>query len=175
MNTEILKKIQKIKLFLTDVDGVLTDGGLYYTAEGLVMKKFHVRDGMGVLLLRKAGLQIGILSGDNSELIRTRAKALKIDIVYMGILDKENKLDEICDKYNMLPENIAFIGDDVNDTEVIKKVGFSAAPADAAEEIFNMVDYKCKTNGGRGAFREVADLIIKHQNNFGIKIEEISI
>jgi 3-deoxy-D-manno-octulosonate 8-phosphate phosphatase (KDO 8-P phosphatase) len=154
-------KISKIKIVLTDIDGVLTDGGLYYTDEGLAMKKFFVRDGMGAVLLKENGLEVGILSSDKSEIATARGKRLNLELVYYGVKDKRQVLDEICFLRNVKMENLAFIGDDVNDVEALKAVGLSACPKDAVESVGSIVDYVCKKEGGRGAFRELADLILK--------------
>lgn len=157
------KKISKIKLLLTDVDGVLTDGGMYYTEEGLVMKKFNVKDGMGVYLLQQKGIETGIISTDNSPILKARGKRLKLSICYDSILDKKAKLDEICKERNLSYDEVAFIGDDVNDCEILNKVGFSAAPSDAVDAVISIVDYVCSKKGGEGAFREIAELILKHK------------
>ncbi len=156
-----LSRLQSIKLVITDVDGVLTDGGLYYTSEGLIMKKFNVKDGMGVRLLRQQGIKSAIITTDTSELIRIRAERLKIDYVFLGIWDKENKMMDICKAENILPENVAFIGDDVNDMGIIALAGFTACPIDAIDEIKNSVDLILSKKGGEGVFREFSDLIIK--------------
>jgi YrbI family 3-deoxy-D-manno-octulosonate 8-phosphate phosphatase len=160
---DLKKKLQKIKAFLTDVDGVLTDGGMYYSAEGLAMKKYFVRDGMGSVILQRAGVETGMITSDSSPIGRARAERLKFDHIYIGIRDKCEALDEICAKKNYTYENIAFIGDDINDVEILKRAGFSAAPADAIDEVKNIVHYVCKQKGGQGAYREVADMIMKAQ------------
>jgi len=164
LNSEnsLIEKIKKIKLIITDIDGVWTDGGLYYTTEGLVMKRFQVKDGMGVNLARAKGIEIGIISGDASDIAVIRGQRLKIELIYKNIANKKEILDEICSLRNLKYENVAFIGDDVNDLEVLKTVGFSAAPANAVEEVISIVDYVCRKNGGEGAFRELVDLIIKN-------------
>ncbi|MCB9247131.1 MAG: HAD hydrolase family protein [Ignavibacteriales bacterium] len=156
------EKLKKIKLVITDVDGVLTDGGLYYTSEGLVMKKFNVKDGMGMRLLRERGIKNGIITTDTSELIRIRGERLKVDHLYLGVWDKENKMKEICEIENILPENVAFIGDDVNDIGIINEVGFSASPNDAVDEVKNIVDLVLTKKGGEGVYREFSDLILKN-------------
>ncbi|MBK7105785.1 MAG: HAD hydrolase family protein [Ignavibacteriae bacterium] len=163
LDLEIINKIKKIKLVITDVDGVLTDGGLYYTSEGMVMKKFNVKDGMSTRLLKEKGIKSAIITTDTSELIKVRGERIKVDYLYLGIWDKENKMNEICEFENISPENIAFIGDDVNDIGIIKEVGFSACPADAVEDVKNIVDLELSKNGGDGVFREFADIILKAQ------------
>ncbi len=153
-------KLEKIKLVITDVDGVLTDGGLYYTNEGLVMKKFNVKDGMATRRLREYGFKCGIITTDVAELIKVRNKRLKMDFLVTDTWDKLGKLKEICATEKIELENVAYLGDDVNDLEVIAGVGFSASPRDAVDSVLNSVDYICKRKGGDAVFREFAELII---------------
>lgn len=155
------KKLKEIKLIITDVDGVLTDGGLYYTDEGLVMKRFNVKDGMGIRLLHDNNIKCAIITTDTSKLINKRAERIKVDYVYLGVWDKENKMKEICELENIYPENVAFIGDDVNDIGIINEVGLSACPNDAVKGIKDLVDLVLSKNGGEGVFREFADIILK--------------
>jgi YrbI family 3-deoxy-D-manno-octulosonate 8-phosphate phosphatase len=161
---EISSKIKKIKILLSDIDGVLTDGGMYYTEDGMVMKKFFVKDGMGAMLLKKAGFLTGVISTDVSLINKTRAERLKTDFIFLGVWEKEKTLEEICEQTKLSPENVAFIGDDVNDLQILQKVGFAACPADAVDEAKKIVHYKCKNKGGKGAYREVADLILKYHH-----------
>lgn len=161
---ELISKLAKIKLFVSDVDGVLTDGGLYYNDNGLIMKKFNVKDGMAVRLLKEAGVETAIISTDISNIIEARAKRLKIKYLYTGSWDKEEKLKQICNDLKISAKNSAFIGDDVNDIGIINYAGVSACPADAANEIIKMVDYVCTKKGGEGVFREFTDLIIAAKN-----------
>ena len=153
--------LKDLLVVITDVDGVLTDGGLYYTSEGLVMKKFNVKDGMGMRLLKELGVKNAIITTDTSELIKIRGERLKVDYLFLGIWDKETKLHEICSLENIPPKNVAFIGDDVNDIGIINNAGFSACPSDAVEEIKDIVDLVLTKKGGDGVFRELVDLIIK--------------
>lgn len=162
LNETVLTKLSKIKILVTDVDGVLTDGGLYYTSEGLIMKKFNVKDGMGMKLLRENGIKNAIITTDTSELIKIRGDRLKVDYLYLGVWDKDKKMLEICEQENISPEQVAFIGDDVNDLGIIDAVGLSASPNDAVAVIKNNVDIILTNNGGNGAFREFADLIISN-------------
>ena len=158
-----MKKIRKpknIKILLTDVDGVLTDGGMYYNSKGDFMKKFHARDGMGVALLRKKGIPTIIVTKEKTDIVRKWASKMKIAKIFDGIQNKEKIVDEICKKYKVTASQIGYIGDDVNDIELLKKVGFSATPKDGIIEVRKIVDYICKKNGGEGAFREIADLLI---------------
>ncbi|MCW8849173.1 MAG: HAD hydrolase family protein, partial [Melioribacteraceae bacterium] len=163
LSRELISKLGKIQIVITDVDGVLTDGGLYYTSDGLLMKKFNVKDGMGMKLLRDSGIKNAIITTDTSELIKIRGERLKVDYLYLGVWDKENKLLEICSSENISPDNVAFIGDDVNDIGIIKAAGFSACPKDAVPQIKDIVDLVLPTKGGKGVFREFADLILRSQ------------
>ena len=153
--------LREIKLVLTDLDGCLTDGGMYYSAEGQVLKKFNVKDGMGNRLLREAGIQTGVITTDASDIIKSRGEKLKIDFIATGIWDKQITAGDICRELGITFQQVAFLGDDVNDMELLKLVGFSACPADAIDEVKEMTDYVLTRNGGEGAFRELADLILK--------------
>ncbi len=154
-------KAKKIKLLLTDNDGVLTDTGVYYSAKGEELKRFSIRDGMGVERLREiSAVETGIITGEESGTVIKRAEKLKISELYLGVKKKHLIFPEILKKNNLKPENVAFIGDDVNDVELLKLVGLSATPSDGLPEIKKMVNYICKNKGGNGAFREFAELII---------------
>ena len=160
-NSVLEKKLKNIKILFTDVDGVLTDGGLYYTENGLTFKKFNVKDGMAVKLLREHDIKCGIISSDTSKIITTRAERLSMDFALVGVWEKKIKAEEICVNLGFTLENAAFIGDDVNDLELLSSAGFSASPFDAICEVKSIVDYISPLPGGRGVFREIADLIIK--------------
>jgi len=155
-----VEKLSSIRLVITDVDGVLTDGSLFYSTEGVAMKKFNIKDGMGTLLLHEAGISCGVITSDPPDFIEARANRIKLDFIHSKIWNKKEKLLEICSEKNISPENVAFIGDDVNDIEIIKAVGFSAAPSDAIPKVLDIVDYVCERKGGEGAFREFVDLIL---------------
>ncbi len=157
-------KISKIKLVATDVDGVLTDGGFYYTSEGLMLKKFNAKDGMGFLLLKKNNYITGIITSDNTGFITARAERIKPDFLITDTWDKLSSLKEKLSELNLSLDEVAYIGDDVNDMEILSEVGFSAAPADAASVVLKSVDYVCKKKGGEGAFREFAEIFLG--NNF---------
>ena len=160
MESKIITKCKKINILLTDVDGVLTDGGMYYSSKGDVMKKFHARDGMGVTLLRKKGIPTIIVTKEKTDMVRKWANKMKVVELFDGIQNKEKIVDEICKKYKVTASQIGYIGDDVNDIELLKKVGFSATPKNGITKVQKIVDYICKKNGGEGAFREIADLLI---------------
>jgi len=161
---KILDKCSKIKILISDVDGVLTDGGMYYSENGEELKKFNTRDGMGVELLQKNQILVILMTKENSKIVLQRAKKIKIKKSYIGINKKEDKLPEICEKFKVKLENIAYIGDDINDLEIMKKVGFSASPNNAIDEIKRNSHYICKSNGGEGVLREVAELILSTKN-----------
>ena len=158
------KKCFMIKLVITDVDGVLTDGGMYYSDKGDIMKKFHARDGMGVTLLKKQKIPTIIITKEKTKIVKIWSKKMSISHLYDGIQDKSSLLKKISQKYNIQPKNIAFIGDDINDLELLKKVGLSVTPNDAILDNKKISDYVCKNNGGHGAFRELADLILNSKN-----------
>ena len=160
-NMHLKEKLKKIKLVLTDNDGVLTDTGVYYSEKGEVFKRFSIRDGMGVVRLRKyAGIETVIVTGEKSGSVKTRADKLIIKEYYLGVDHKPDILPEVLKKNNITPENIAFIGDDVNDLEIMRLVGFKATPSDGMDFIKDIADYICKNRSGNGAFRELAELII---------------
>ena len=160
MKKLLLSKIKKIEILLTDVDCVLTDCGMYYDKRGDSMKKFHTRDGMAVTLLRKKSIPTIIVTKEKTIIVRKWAKRMKVYKTYDGIIDKVSILSKICKTFNVKSEQIAYIGDDVNDLELLKSVGFSAVPNDAISEAKIIADYICKTNGGNGVLREIADLVI---------------
>jgi YrbI family 3-deoxy-D-manno-octulosonate 8-phosphate phosphatase len=164
LSKKIKEKCKKIKLVLSDVDGVITDGGMYYTESGEEFKKFNTRDGMGVELLQKNKINTIFITKENSKISRARAKKLNSKI-YFGIENKEEKLKEICKMLNIKPLNIAYIGDDVNDVPIMKLIGISASPNDGVYEVKKIVNYICENKGGKGAFREFADLIIRNKSN----------
>ena len=149
------KKAAQIKLLVLDVDGTLTDGGVYIDANGVQSKKFHIRDGMGITLLHEKGLPVGILSHSRSKtILDERARMLGIDRVYSGKEPKIEVLSRWMLELNLTFEQVAYIGDDVNDLEVLEKVGFSACPHDAHFSLVKVVDVVLQRNGGQGCVRE---------------------
>jgi len=161
LNDILRKKCKKISIVLTDVDCVLTDGGMYYTENGDMMKKFHTRDGMGVSLLRKKKISTIIITKEKTKFVKKWAKNMNVEKLYDGIQKKEDLIIKICNKYNVTLQELAYIGDDVNDLELLKKVGLSATPADGITDAKKICNYICKSKGGEGAFRELADLILE--------------
>jgi 3-deoxy-D-manno-octulosonate 8-phosphate phosphatase (KDO 8-P phosphatase) len=160
-NLNLKEKLEKIKIVLTDNDGVLTDTGVYYSPKGEEFKRFSIRDGMGVERLRKyAGIETVIITGEESGSVRARAEKLKIKEYYLGVKKKSELLSEIVKKNNITPEQVAFIGDDSNDFNIMNLVGFRATPADGMAFIKEICDYVCENKAGNGAFRELAELIL---------------
>lgn len=161
-----------IKLVLTDIDGVWTDGGMYYDRTGNEWKKFNAADGAGIVLLHEAGIKTGIITGENIEIVRRRAEKLKIEILNMGAKNKRQALREISQAENISFENIAYIGDDVLDIPVFELVGFSAVPANAPEYVARHAQYSLNKQGGEGAFREFAEMILMKMGLFDQALDQ---
>ncbi len=155
--------IPKIKLFLTDCDGCLTDGGMYYSENGDELKKFNTRDGMGFRLLRERKILTGIITGENVNLNRRRAEKLKLDILEAGCTDKVATVKQICKNLDIDLGNVCYIGDDINDVELLSLVGFGCCPSDAVPEAKSVARYITKANGGEGVIREVVDCILRNR------------
>jgi len=152
--------LNNIRLLAIDVDGTLTDAGMYYSNQGELLKKFNTRDAKGIELLRRQGIETVIITSEDSEIVKARGKKLQLKHVFCGIQDKQPVLKNLCSELGISFMNVAFIGDDLNDLSCITDVGFSACPVDAIAVIKNQVDYICKEKGGRGAVRELCDLIL---------------
>jgi len=154
---------REIKLVLSDVDGVLTDSGMYYSEKGDELKKFNTRDGMGFRLLKENGIKTGIITSEETDIVTRRAKKLKVDYLYQGKRngDKLAAVKEICEKEGILLENIAYIGDDLNDLQAMHYVGFTACPKDAADEVKAYCDYILPRKGGEGVVRAFVELLLK--------------
>jgi YrbI family 3-deoxy-D-manno-octulosonate 8-phosphate phosphatase len=159
---EFRAAMKGIKLLATDVDGVLTDAGMYYSEAGDELKKFNTRDGKAFELMRKQGILTAIITSENTRIVERRAKKLKIDHVLQGIDDKAHALQQLCQKLGILPREVAYLGDDINDLEILAQVGLSACPADAVSQVKTAVGYVCTTNGGRGCVRELVDRILEN-------------
>jgi len=155
-----LPKAAPLKLLLLDVDGVLTDGTITYTHEGTEIKSFHTRDGFGLRLLQEAGVEVGIITARTSEAVNRRAKDLKLAHVYQGCRNKIEAYSELLAKLKLTDSEVGYMGDDWLDLPLLTRVGFSASVVDGAHEVRQVVDYVTTRPGGRGAVREVCDLII---------------
>ena len=158
--SNVLKSAQKIKLLLLDVDGVLTDGRLYYGNSGEELKAFDIQDGLGIKLLQSAGIKVGIITGRSSDLVNRRAKELSIDPVIQGREDKLTALNELLKDMNFNLEEIAFVGDDLPDLAVVRRVGLGITPANGNHILASQALWQTKKSGGNGAVREVAELIL---------------
>ena len=156
-------KLLPIKMLLLDVDGVMTDGGLYYSADGVELKRFHAHDGFGVVQAFEHGLRVGIISGRTTPIVEARARVLHITDVFQGTMDKVAPMRQLQEKYGYQEHEFAFIGDELFDIPLLKLVGFSVGPRNARPEVKRIVDYVTKARGGDGAVREVIDLILAHQ------------
>lgn len=164
MEKKFFERARRIKLLLLDCDGVLTDGRLHYTESGETIKVFHVRDGQGLVSWHTAGFRSGIISGRNSKIVEIRAKELGIEFVRQGAADKVKVFDEIAAAANVSPEETAFVGDDAADVPLLKVVGLAIAVADAVNEAKDAAHLITENKGGRGAAREIVDLILRAQD-----------
>ena len=166
MDKAILDKAQKIKLIATDIDGVWTDSKMHYTEQGLFMKSFSTYDGMGASLAIKNNFIVTMITSEyeHLDILHTRAKKLNIQEIYTNEHDKLNRLKYVASKYNLDPENIAYIGDDLNDLEALKFAGLSASPYGAPILNYYQPDFITLRKGGDGAFRDLTDLIFKANN-----------
>ena len=157
----IIERAKKIKLLLMDCDGVLTDGKLYFSEDGEIMKVFHVRDGQGIVSWHKAGFVSGIISGRNSRIVERRANELGIKFIKQGSQDKLSDFAEIIEESGISAEETAYIGDDIPDIPLLKVVGLSFTPSDAAKEVLSNVGIVLQNKGGNGAVRELTDLLLE--------------
>lgn len=157
------------KLIITDIDGVWTDGGMYYDQTGNEWKKFNTSDSAGVMFARKLGIPVCIITGEDTEIVKRRAEKLKIEYLFQGAKDKLSIAQDLCNKLNISLEEVAYIGDDLNDIQLLKAAGFSASPANAPVYIKQMVQHVTNLRGGDGAFREFVEHIIQSSG----KMEEL--
>ena len=165
LSAELVARAKKIKLVVTDIDGVWTDAKMYYTADGELMKAFSTYDGMGTYLLKQAGIPTAIISGENSLPVAARAKKLKLEDVFLGIKDKLEVLKQLLDKYDLHADEVAYIGDDVNDYEVMQVAGLTASPSSTPAFHILKPHILLDRAGGDGAFREFADLILSSRKS----------
>lgn len=166
MNEHLLEKIRQIRLLILDVDGVLTDGRIIMDDTGREIKHFDVKDGHGLKILMRYGIAVVLLTGRSSSVVKHRARDLGIDEVHQEIFNKVDMLDEILRRRNLKASQVAFVGDDIVDIPLLKRVGFSIAVADASEDVKRIVDYITVRQGGRGAVREVCEIILKGKDKW---------
>ena len=157
----IKKRLNKIKVLIFDVDGVLTDGYLFYDYQGNQIKRFSVKDGLGIRYLQKAGLNICIVSGGKEDVIKNRAKDLNIKHIYCGVKNKKEKVETLRETFEVKKENILYVGDDLNDLTVRKVVGLLIAPNDASKKLKKFCDAILKNKGGYGAVRELSERLLR--------------
>lgn len=155
-----------IKLVITDIDGVWTDGGMYYDQNGNEWKKFNTSDSAGVIFLNLLNIPTCIITGEDTEIVKRRAKKLKINHLYLGVKDKLNVTLKLCEKLGIKMSEIAFIGDDINDMKLLKEVGYSACPNNSPNYIKEFVDFVSPVNGGDGAYRSFVEHLLKKHDKF---------
>lgn len=151
------------KLILTDIDGVWTDGGMYYDQEKVELKKFHTYDSAGVLFAHYLGIPVGILTGENSNIVRRRSEKLKIDYLYLGCKDKVAAANELCSQIGAAMQDVAYIGDDLNDINLLKLVGWAGVPVSAPLYVQKFANVNLTKKGGEGVFREFVEVILGMQ------------
>jgi len=161
---DLKEKASKIRIFVFDVDGVLTDGSLLFDENGKEYKNFNAKDGQGIVCIVKAGFITAIITARKNGTVAYRAENLGIQELYEGIKFKLPALEEILAKHNLTFENVAYMGDDLPDICILEKVGLACCPNDAVPEVIEKCDFVSKFNGGRGAVRELCDLVLRSQN-----------
>jgi len=162
----LAKRIKAVKLLILDVDGVMTDGGIIYDDDGMELKVFDVKDGHGIKLLMRAGIGVAIITGRESKVVYHRAKNLGIDMVYQGAKDKVGAFEDILKNRQLSPEEAAYIGDELVDVPLLRRVGFAVAVSDSVRDVKRYADYVTLKNGGKGAVREVCELILNVQGKW---------
>lgn len=155
-----MEKMKLPRIILTDIDGVWTDGGMYYDQTGNEWKRFHTYDSAGVVFAHKLGIPVGIVTGEETEIVRRRATKLKVDYLFQGVHDKVSVIGELIAGLGIAWEDVAYIGDDLNDRGVLGKAGIAASPANAPAYIQSLASFVTKAKGGEGAFREFVETIL---------------
>lgn len=152
--------MMKPKLILTDIDGVWTDGGMYYDGTSIELKKFNTYDSAGVLFAHHLNIPVGIITGENTQIVKRRADKLKVDFCFLGVKDKLSVAKKICQELSISLSEVAYIGDDINDIKLLKAVGISAIPASAPAYMNNFANMQLNKKGGEGVFREFVEKIL---------------
>jgi YrbI family 3-deoxy-D-manno-octulosonate 8-phosphate phosphatase len=163
---DVATRCRPIELLLSDVDGVLTDGGVIFDNQGIEIKRFHIRDGLGVKIWQRAGHRFGIVTGRASHIVQLRAVELAIDLVRQGVDDKLQAVKQIIAEHGLKPEQVCFVGDDLPDLPVLRYVGLAVAVGDGSEDLQRVAHYVTKAHGGHGAVREVIELVLKAQGRW---------
>lgn len=174
LSPKLIELAKKIKLLIMDVDGVLSDGKVYFTSSKQETKSFYVRDGLGIVFLHQSGIKTAIITGRDDECVALRAQQLKINHYYAGIINKTVCFRELIEETRIKPEECAYIADDIIDLPLLQQVGLSVAVADAHESIKNEVDYITTKAGGMGAVREICDIILYAQNHYHLLVNRFS-
>lgn len=172
MNDLIAEKARKLKLLILDVDGVLTDGKLFFDHQGNEYKAFHARDGHGIKLLRKTGVEVAVISGRKSPSVAIRMQSLGVNLIYQGFEDKRSAFNEIITRLQLDPEQTGYMGDDLLDLPLIVRAGLAVAVKDAVDEVKHYAHLTTRLPGGNGAVREVCDLIMRAQGHFQALVDE---
>jgi len=168
ISQDILARVKNIKALIVDIDGVMTDGRIVYSIYGDELKFFDVQDGLGIALLNRAGIKTFIITAKKSRIVKLRARDMKVTRAYHGFHDKLIPFNDILKRYRLRPEEICFIGDDIIDIPVLKRVGFSVAVPNAVDEVKQTTHHMTQKSGGRGAVREICDLILKSQDKWDL-------
>ena len=163
----VRRRIRRLRALVLDVDGVMTDGSMYYGPDGEALKKFNTKDGMGLAMLREQGLRIALITGEDTPIVNRRAEKLKIEDVYTGVEDKVSALQDFLTRHNLTPEETGYVGDDVNDLGAMKMVSVAFTVADAAEEVRKVAHVISELRGGEGAVREISNLILRQMGVSG--------
>lgn len=170
--SNLVEQCAAIRLVLTDVDGVLTDGRLLMDNQGMESKLFHIRDGQGIRMWQQSGGQFGIVTGRSSQVVKLRAAELNVEVLRQGVEAKWPMVQLICQETGVTPEEVCYVGDDLPDMAAIEKVGLGVAVADAAEEVRQAADYTTSVNGGHGAIREVIELLLKNTKRWDAAVRK---
>ena len=170
---DLEQRCQPIELILSDVDGVLTDGGIILDSQGVETKRFHIRDGMGIRLWQKAGYRFGLITARSSQMVKTRAAELGIDIIRQGSDDKLAAVRQVLDELRIAPRQVCYLGDDLPDVAPVRAVGLGVAVADACAELREAAHWVTTARGGRGAVREAIETILKAQRRWHDVIQSL--
>lgn len=163
--------MKNVKLIVMDVDGTMTDGGVYFDSNGVESKRFDVHDGAGILLAQQVGIEFMILTGRNSVCVERRASELKIKYVYQGVSDKLGFLEGFIQENELSFDQVAYIGDDLNDYRLMQAVGVKVCPSNAVKEIMDICDIQLSKKGGSGAIREFVEILLKDRDRWKIAVE----
>ncbi|OGW76798.1 MAG: hypothetical protein A3I73_03320 [Omnitrophica bacterium RIFCSPLOWO2_02_FULL_45_16] len=166
IKSEVAERARRVKLLIVDIDGVMTDGRIVYSIYGDELKFFDVTDGFGISLLNRAGIKTAIITAKKSRIVKMRARDLKIAKAYQGFIDKLIPFDKLLKKFKIAAENICFIGDDLPDMPILRRVGFAVSVPNALDEVKAAAHYITLKAGGRGAVREVCDILLKSQGKW---------